>query len=817
MKKLITTVILLMTLINFSFSQFSPEVYVSGLSSPTGLVMDGSGNMYVGEYGSNEISKIDKTTQAITVIANIDDGVNKPAGLVFDANGDLLVANNIGTILKINITDFTVSTIATALPILLGDIEVIPSGDIFVSEFDFTNGRGGGYRVLRINSETGVVLNTYNVGSGPYGLLYNATNSSVLVAHLDDHTVREINIATDEVTDLHIQDDPIASLGDLAFAPNGLLYSTEALTADNIDMSDEILQINLSTNEISSVFGGLHYSFGIAINQAGAMYISTFEGDGTIIKMTTPPILVNVTSTGGYTVELTFNEELDNTTATDINNYEISYWSSSELNITNAALDATETIVTLTTSNSQGTGDNNYTLKVMNVQDLAGDAISVSGITENFEGTIPFGTANFGNADNFIITGTVKDASDNPIPGYTIPLYNQGPDDAWGFNGDVNDDISIKVTSDSEGNYIINGLPSQVGVNVSSDGWCDISTWFHETYEPYGSGFNISETSPYTRDIILYEIVPGTQISGKILDLAGEVIPFNTEFGGDVIQLSRDGISIWSHQASYTDPNAFTYYNTETGDYHIKDLLAGGTYDINIGLPTSSGYSAQITVAPEQTETLNVNLEVLKVSLPAFNPPAGLQYSTIDLALTTGTPDATIYYTLDGSEPTISSTVYSSPIFIDEAMTVKAFAVKTDLADSDIAEAAYTFEFYEGTVITDGQEVSGTWTLANSPYVVLGEAIVAEGQTLTIEAGVEVQFTEQGMFNIYGTLSAVGTETDRILFTSYQDTPQPGDWKTINFIGSNASVLQFCTIEYASESEIGYMYQGAITLDNSSI
>jgi len=47
---------------------------------------------------------------------------------------------------------------------------------------------------------------------------------------------------------------------------------------------------------------------------------------------------------------------------------------------------------------------------------------------------------------------------------------------------------------------------------------------------------------------------------------------------------------------------------------------------------------------------------------------------------------------------------------------------------------------YGQTTIEDGEEVSGVWTVANSPYTVMGEAIILQDETLTIEAGVEVKF-----------------------------------------------------------------------------
>jgi uncharacterized protein len=59
------------------------------------------------------------------------------------------------------------------------------------------------------------------------------------------------------------------------------------------------------------------------------------------------------------------------------------------------------------------------------------------------------------------------------------------------------------------------------------------------------------------------------------------------------------------------------------------------------------------------------------------------------VTLSTATPDAAIYYTVDGSNPTADSTLYSAPITINEDVTIKALAVKDGLKDSSIAEFKY--------------------------------------------------------------------------------------------------------------------------------
>ena len=77
--------------------------------------------------------------------------------------------------------------------------------------------------------------------------------------------------------------------------------------------------------------------------------------------------------------------------------------------------------------------------------------------------------------------------------------------------------------------------------------------------------------------------------------------------------------------------------------------------------------------------------------------------------------------------------------------------------------------------------VDTTWTKANSPYIVTNDVIVDENVTLTIEPGVEIRFGGYFSIIVNGSLSAVGTQSDKIVFTSNKVNPAEGDWNTIKF------------------------------------
>lgn len=71
--------------------------------------------------------------------------------------------------------------------------------------------------------------------------------------------------------------------------------------------------------------------------------------------------------------------------------------------------------------------------------------------------------------------------------------------------------------------------------------------------------------------------------------------------------------------------------------------------------------------------------------------PESCTFDTETFDVTISAEDgATVYYTLDGSNPTTGSATYNGVITLTETTTVKAFAVKDGYKDSEVVEATYT-------------------------------------------------------------------------------------------------------------------------------
>lgn len=54
------------------------------------------------------------------------------------------------------------------------------------------------------------------------------------------------------------------------------------------------------------------------------------------------------------------------------------------------------------------------------------------------------------------------------------------------------------------------------------------------------------------------------------------------------------------------------------------------------------------------------------VADPVFTPEEGTFDQSISIAISTSTPESTIYYTIDGASPDASATRYSAPISFSE-------------------------------------------------------------------------------------------------------------------------------------------------------
>ena len=108
-----------------------------------------------------------------------------------------------------------------------------------------------------------------------------------------------------------------------------------------------------------------------------------------------------------------------------------------------------------------------------------------------------------------------------------------------------------------------------------------------------------------------------------------------------------------------------------------------------------------------------------KVSTPTLTPAPGSYNDSVTITITAATEGAQIYYTLDGSEPTETSTLYSAPITINTSKDVRARAFKDDIEPSNILDG-----YYEILIDTTAPEISAAQAIsANEIEIVFSEPV----------------------------------------------------------------------------------------------
>ena len=152
------------------------------------------------------------------------------------------------------------------------------------------------------------------------------------------------------------------------------------------------------------------------------------------------------------------------------------------------------------------------------------------------------------------------------------------------------------------------------------------------------------------------------------------------------------------------------------------------------------------------TTTITITISAAGiVGTPTANPTAGTYAENQSVTFTSSTEGATIYYTTDGSEPTITGGVpagttaqYTAPIAVTGTegqsitTTIKAIAVKDRMQNSSVETFTYTIQIpvpkYEVTV-TNG---SGSGNYAQGSTVTITANTAPNGQRFkewTIESG----------------------------------------------------------------------------------
>jgi hypothetical protein len=150
---------------------------------------------------------------------------------------------------------------------------------------------------------------------------------------------------------------------------------------------------------------------------------------------------------------------------------------------------------------------------------------------------------------------------------------------------------------------------------------------------------------------------------------------------------------------------AGTYSTTQTVTLASATPGASIFYSVDGSTPTTAStlYTGPITIAVSTTlkaisvkeamttsAVLAVTYTIAAIT-PTVSPASGNFTTPQTVTLSSATPDALIYYTLDGTLPSTASTLYTGPLTLSASTIVRAIATKSGLTDSAALTTGYFF------------------------------------------------------------------------------------------------------------------------------
>ncbi len=147
--------------------------------------------------------------------------------------------------------------------------------------------------------------------------------------------------------------------------------------------------------------------------------------------------------------------------------------------------------------------------------------------------------------------------------------------------------------------------------------------------------------------------------------------------------------------------DTFTLFNSSSYSGNFQNLVLPA-------LP--AGLSWNVSRLPVNGTIAVVNT----AAVPVFNPPAGGYVGAQIITISTLTPNATIYYTTNGTVPTSSSPSGAAPVTVlipaSTNITIQAYTVASGYTASAVVSATYTTE--PRAIWTDAS--SGSWSIASN-------------------------------------------------------------------------------------------------------
>lgn len=226
---------------------------------------------------------------------------------------------------------------------------------------------------------------------------------------------------------------------------------------------------------------------------------------------------------------------------------------------------------------------------------------------------------------------------------------------------------------------------------------------------------------------IIYNIYPqgpagATIVSGRVLDTAGSpvktgnktVVAKNTSDGTTYTAVSTNAIYALilpsgTYDIGYEYSAGTVFFTNMVVEACVSTSLVNGkNEEEQIGVERSGSYYPNTSWVHN---IYDMDLKPAAITAPTYSTAWGTTFygASAVVTLSTSTPGASIRYTTDGSEPTVSNTLYAGPISLTATTTIKAKAFFGEFYSSDTMTASFTKGDYESEYRSTKDGLAAHW------------------------------------------------------------------------------------------------------------